>query len=294
MTNILTAGSGLMELAAARIAGCGFKPTPGAAVYAGFGLAGKAGLSVGTPFDVMGMVVAAEAARRHILGSRLIFLVADTHALRTGDYSKEKVRQAALRSRTIVKRAAELIGVPEVVILLASELENEPDYRKAVEQAVGNHATGENEYFLREAADIAFLSRHAGVAVKVGWTLADNPAKAGRFDEQSFDAFTCRTFPEVEQHVTFLYTKAGRTLDRAKPKAAPYLAFDTGSRVIIHHGEDARGKVEACPDQSTREAVVAHLGTIVGTWEMLAGAVYGEQVLEKVTDLIPKLAIGMA
>jgi len=282
----------LLETGAQRIAIAGAAPAPGSSVYAGFGLVGKAGLSVATPFDVMSMVLAAEAARRHRVAARLLFLVADTHALKTGNYSPEEIDRAAERLRGVIKRASELIGVPEVEVIRASELDAEPGYQRAIAKAMDFHRLGENEYFLREAADVAFLCQAAGVVVKIGWTLASNPAKAGRFDEQSFDAFTCRTFPEVAERVSFLYTKAGRTLNQTKPKAAPYLTFETSSRVLVRPGENARKKIEACQHNPTRAAVIRHLEAIIGAWEALAGTISGNHIFDKVNAVIPALAAG--
>ena len=259
----------------------------GKRVYTGFGVAGRKGLSVAVPLDILAMIIVAEEARRLVGASGITFLIADSHARRTGTYDPEGVKRAATRRKHIIDRACQSLGVPDPQVYFASEIEQDPLYQALVEEAAGL-ARGDAEYFIREAADIEFFRRAGGVGLKIGWSL--NPTKnSGRFDEQAFDRFYLEMFPGGKQ-MKFLYAAAGRTLDPGKAKAAPYLDFESQNRVLLNEDEDVAGKLAACGHQPTKDAALDYYEAIVGSWEQLSGlSLEGNSVVQKIENLIASL-----
>jgi hypothetical protein len=264
----------------------------GKRVYIGFGVAGRKGISVAVPVDMLALIIVAVQTYRAVMATGITFLIADTHALRTGDYDPRAVGRAARRRRHIIFRACEALGVPYPQVFLASEIEHDPLYQALVEEAT-RLARGDGEYFVRESADIEFFRRVGDVGLKVGWTLASSAKKIGRFDEQAFDRFYLEMFPGGKQ-LRFVYASPGRTLDPTKPKAAPYLDFENSSRVLLNGREDVRGKLENCPHEATKNAALEYYSAIVDSWEELADyKLDGDTVVEKVENLISMLTARM-
>jgi hypothetical protein len=254
-------------------------------VYAGFGVAGRQGVSERVPLDILSIILEAESARRQVFGSGLLFLVADTHALRTGDYDPNIVMRAAERRREIIFRACEALSVPDYTVVLASEIENDGFYTELV-KAASEAALGDGKYFVLEAADIEFFRLVGGITVKVGWTLASSPKAVGRFDEQAFDKVYQEIFSDGSK-LTFLYTRPGRTLNPAKLNAAPYLSFDDSTRIMLERGEDVVAKLTSCTHGGTLKSMLVYLDAILSKWEELSGqALNGSDTAEKVSTLI--------
>jgi hypothetical protein len=260
-------------------------------VYAGFGVAGRQGISANVPLDSISIILEAESARRQVFGSGLVFLVADTHALRTGNYDPNLVLRAAERRREIVFRTCEAVGVPDYTVVLASEIENDGLYSELVNIA-STRELGDGKYFVLEAADIEFFRLVGGVTVKIGWTLASSQKAIGRFDEQAFDKVYQQIFPGGSK-LTFLYTPPGRTLNPTKPNAAPYLSFDDSTRIMIERGEDVAAKLGSCDHGGTLKSILAYLDDNVTKWEELSGqTLNGSDTATKTSSLIELLTRG--
>jgi hypothetical protein len=264
----------------------------GKRIYIGFGVAGRKGVSVAVPVDILSLLIVAEEARRAGMATGITILIADTHALRTGHYPPEIVARAAKHRKIIIYRACDALGVLDPQAFRASEIEQDELYQSLIEEA-SLLAKDDGEYFLRESCDIEFFRRAGSVGAKVGWTLASSPKSVGRFDEQAFDKVYLEIFPGGNQ-MKFLYAVPGRTLDPTKPKAAPYLDFENSVRVMLTHGEDVRGKLAACHHESTKKAALAYYGAIISAWERLSGfEINGNTVVEKIEKLISNLTEGL-
>ncbi len=264
----------------------------GKRVYVGFGVAGRKGISVAVPVDMLALIIVAVEAHRALMADGITILIADTHARRTGDYDARAVARAAHRRRHIIHRAFEALGVPYPQVFLASQIEDDPLYKALVDEAT-LLARGDGEYFVRESADIEFFRRAGGIGMKIGWTLASSSKSVGRYDEQAFDRFYLEMFPGGRQ-MRFVYASPGRTLDPTKPKAAPYLDFEHDARVLIADGEDVRGKLDGCTHEPTRKAALEYYAAIVASWEDLAGRTLdGDTVVEKIENIIRTVTAGM-
>lgn len=264
----------------------------GSRVYVGFGVAGRKGLSVAVPVDMLTLIILAEQARRMVMATGITFLIADTHAQRTGNYEPAMVARAARRRRHIIFRACDALGIPDPKVFLASQIEKDELYESLVNEAT-LLAKGDGEYFVRESADIEFFRRAGGIGIKVGWTLASSPKSVGRFDEQAFDRFYLEIFPAGKQ-MKFLYASPGRTLDPAKAKAAPYLDFENRARILIDRDEDVQTKLDYCAHEPTKKAALEYYAAIVRSWEELGGFnLDGNTVVEKLENLIHTLTTGM-
>lgn len=264
----------------------------GKRVYVGFGVAGRKGVSVAVPVDMLAVIIVAEEARRAVMASGTTFLIADTHAKRTGSYDPALITRAASRRRQIIDRACQALGVPDPQVFLASEIEQDPLYQSLVDEA-SVIAKGDGEYFIREAADIEFFRRAGQVGMKVGWTIGSSSKNQGRFDEEAFDRFYVEMFPGGKQ-LRFLYSLPGRTLDPKKAKAAPYLDFEGSTRVLLESSEDVQSKLDGCAHEATKEAALNYYSAIVGSWEELSGfEIPGATVVEKIENLIATLTADM-
>jgi len=264
----------------------------GRRVYVGFGVAGRKGLSVAVPVDMLSLIIVAELARRAAFATGITFLIADTHAQRTGTYEPAMVARAARRRRHIIFRACDALGIPDPKVFLASQIEDDELYESLVKEAT-SLARGDGEYFIRESADIEFFRRVGDVGMKVGWTLASSSKSVGRFDEQAFDKFYLEMFPAGKQ-MKFVYASPGRTLDPTKAKAAPYLDFENRVRILIDRDEDVQTKLDGCAHEPTKQAALEYYAAIVRAWEELAGfSLEGDTVVEKIENLICTVTPGM-
>ena len=254
----------------------------GGSLYFGTGLTTARAMSVGVPFDVVGMIVVAEKLRRRLGLDRIIQLIADTHALSNEFTDAATISALASQMRDTTARVAQLVGMGEVFTpILASGFHESPDYL----EVYNGIKSDDHEYVRREWADIEFLRRQYGLRVKLSWIVDPKTKKIG-FDERLYD----RRFREVMgQAMSFLYIWAGRTLDRDRQKASPYISIPGERRIMLQPGECVQAKLDEADltyGEGKLTATHAHLATIVAEFEGLFGTVNGTTTAEKVQSII--------
>ena len=95
-----------------------------------------------------------------------------------------------------------------------------------------------------------------------------------RFDERLFDREYRRV---VDASMSFLYVQAGRTFDKQRPKAPPYIHIDGESRIVLRKGEDVVTKMKTgAPSQKVRQ----YFQEIVRLYNQVIGGVNQNQSLE--------------
>ena len=238
----------------AALSGLEQRPPP-AAVFLGLGLCSKKRISHALPLDAFGMLMGAELVRR-AAGARSIYvLVADVHALESG-FAADAVAEAARARLNALTRIRMRLGWDHLRIVLGSQLDQNTAYVQMHRRLAAAAGQGAHPYVVRQSADTAFFERRCGGIVKVGWTVRAGARASGLsergFDERGFDECFRRW---AGARVPFAYCRAGRVLDDARPKAAPYLEHDPARRICIARDEDVGRKLAAARQRTSEYTV---------------------------------------
>ena len=254
-------------------------------VFVGIGLSAPHELSRALPVDMLGMLFAAEQARRAVGASEMTLLLADAHALSNG-HSPNAVAECARAHEFILGRVLGRLGWRHVRFVRAQELHG-LDAHARVHAAIRRVAPrDEHPYVTRELADIEYFARSGRGILKVGWALSATALNAR--DERAFDERFRRW---VGLHVPFVYCKAGRTLDDRRRKAPPYLVRDPARRVCLNRNERVREKLEQASvhvSSSTLRGVRKQLKAITRCYKQLVRPLSGH-VEEQVQQLLEQL-----
>lgn len=243
-----------------------FLAKPSGSIYYGTGLTTSRAPSIGLPFDVLILILGAEKLRRQFGLDRIYHHIADTHALTNSFCTPEGIAAMAAEYREVIGKIARAANIP-IEVHLSSEFDQTPEYEAILERV----QTDKAEYVRRELADMLWYRQTHGVRLKLGWLLQAGESELG-FDERLYD----REFRErCDEHMSFAYVVAGRTLDPKRMRASPYIAVADERRILFKHGEDIRAKVEqALPDwggDKTMGGLVRHLSGILRLWDRLTG-----------------------
>lgn len=241
-----------------------FREEPSGSIYYGTGLTTSKAPSIGLPFDVLILILGAEKLRRQLGLTRIYHHIADTHALTNSFCTPEGVAAMAAEYREVVGKIAKAANIP-IEVRLSSEFDRTAEY----EALLGRVVTDKAEYVRRELTDMLWYREKDGVRLKLGWLLQAGESELG-FDERLYDReFRAR----CDEHMSFAYVVAGRTLDPKRMRASPYIAVADERRILFKPGEDVRAKVEqALPDwgaDKTMGGLVRHLSGILRLWDRL-------------------------
>ena len=233
------------------------------AVMVGLGLCRNGIASAGVPVDVLGLLLPAEAVRRALSLPTLVVLVADQHAAESGVDASALVRQRDRLLGVLARlRACRLL--PQMQVLLGTELDREADYRRTMEQVADEATPLDNAYVRRQLADTRYLNRMFGVLIKVGWTIGGSEHHQHFRDEVAFDR---RYMAIFGADLPFVYCKAGRTLRDQQCKSSPYVTLEPQHRPLLATCEDLSAKLELARrcrvSDSTINGVKRHLNAIL-------------------------------
>lgn len=266
----------LIETAATResLALGGDRPRP-SVVMLGVGLCRRDSASLGVPFDLLGLLLPAEALRRVLRAKHLVILIADGHALQAGAAETDVVRQRRALM-LIIERAFLAIGAQRPLLLRSTELEHDHGYRRRLAWSSGV-APYDRAYMRRQHADLAYITDRFGPTLKVGWTVA-RTLKHHRFlDEVAFDSRFRELYAECP--VSFAYCKPGRSRDPRRPKVPPYLVHDASARPLLNRPENLATQLEAAGlalhERSAHNAVIRRLKAITRSFVELGGDLRG-------------------
>lgn len=210
-------------------------------IYYGTGICTPAKLSVELPVDVLSMMFVTERMRRQFNMGEIYHHIADTHALSNKHFDKDAVNTLANKTRESLIRVSENLGLKHFHFVLASEFDQTDSYREILD----SFKTDKHEYVQREVADIEWYRKEKGVYLKTGWIIQSAETSIGN-DERVFD----REYKDkINGDVSFLYLKAGRTLDKARPKASPYISVAGESRIHLKKGENVSLKLTSAQEE---------------------------------------------
>ncbi|MBI2610476.1 hypothetical protein HYW60_00860 [Candidatus Kaiserbacteria bacterium] len=232
----------------------------GGSIYYGTGLRTKTALSIGLPFDVLILVLVAEYLRRTLGLKDIYHHIADTHALSNSFCTKESVDAISEEYEKLLKRIAEVVGVP-LIVQRSSSFDASPEYRSLLE----NVHSEKGEYVKREMSDILWYRTKHNVSLKLGW-LIDPSAKRMGFDERLFDT---EFLSHCDTNMDFAYTVSGRTFDRKRSRVSPYVAVPGETRLLFKKGEDAQSKYEqGLNNWSNIETMGSAIGTLTAVMHL--------------------------
>ena len=120
----------------------------------------------------------------------------------------------------------------------------------------------------REVTDILWYQKKEDVRLKLGWLVQGGETAVG-FDERLYD----REFRKLcKEEMSFAYCVSGRTFDKQRMKAPPYISIEGETRILLKPNEDVRKKyneaVQKWGDKNLGGAV-KHLSLILRLWEKM-------------------------
>jgi len=251
--------------------------TVGGSLYYGTGLTTPREISVGLPFDVLGMMLTAEKLRRAGGFDNIYHHIADTHA-KTNDWIRpEEVDERAQQVITTLNVVKANLGLDNFFPVLSSSFDTQSEYLDMVESFSDSE---EHEYVRREMADMEWYRTQLGVKLKLGWIIQAAETDMG-FDERRFDREYLRFKGPA---LSFIYTKPGRTFDPSRPKASPYIKVADEGRLLLDPSEDVASKIEMAIEVAKGDKHLGgarkHLESIVRLYESLYGT-FGKIPLEE-------------
>jgi hypothetical protein len=239
--------------------------TPGGSIFYGTGITTQDTISAGLPFDILGMMLAAEKIRRIGSFDTVYHHIADSHATANEHVTQDSANAVSLDLQNKLERIKNNLDLNAFVIVRGSTIEDEPEYSKLLNKNIIN------QYVRREVADIEWYRKNCGVKVKLGWVAQakNKDDEDVGFDEKIYDQTYIQEYPSSQ--LVFLYTKPGRTFDLSRPKASPYITTDCDHRLMLVEGEDVELKiikaVEKAKGDKQLGGALKHIGRIVNLFE---------------------------
>ncbi len=210
-------------------------------IYYGTGICTPKQLSAELPIDILSMMLVTERMRRQFDLGEIYHHIADTHALTNKHFDQDAVKKLAAKTEESLTQIAKNLGLEHFHFILASAFDQTSSYQ----EILNSFKTDKHEYVQREVADIEWYRKEKNVYLKTGWIIQSAETSLGN-DERVFD----REYKnKINGDVSFLYLKAGRTLDKARPKASPYISIAGESRIHIKKGESVSSKLEKAKEE---------------------------------------------
>lgn len=198
------------------------------AIMIGIGLCRKTKLSQALPADVLALALSALSLEKHLNIDKTLFLIADTHAIVSGNDKNETMAYA---NKVIVelKKISNAIGLKNPTILECSKIAEEGRYKEIFHQVKHHCDENENPYVIQQLSDVAYCQKGFGPIIKLGWTIGRTNDEHYR-DEVAFDTRYLQIF---NHNIGFVYTKSGRSLNSQYPKASPYITTKPEVRLLL-------------------------------------------------------------
>ncbi|MEI6040102.1 MAG: hypothetical protein WCP93_02000 [Candidatus Berkelbacteria bacterium] len=253
-------------------------------IYYGTGLCTPKYLSVGLPFDVLGMILVAEKFRKLLNLDAIYHVIADTHAKSNDFCTPEDVDHLARETKSVLEHVAKKLKLEKFHVILSSEYDQTPEYQKHLSWT--SERTTLHEYVKRELADILYFNEMRNMVLKIGWITQSGETPVGN-DERLFDQ-ELRRLSDVP--VSFFYLKAGRTFDKNRPKASPYISIPGENRLLLKYDEPVKEKMlkaEVDLQDKTLGGAKKYLASIVRLYETTYGRIEDTNSLEdKISRII--------
>lgn len=247
-------------------------------IYYGTGIATPEALSIGLPFDILGIAFLNEKIRRGAGFHKVYHHVADTHA-KTNVWAKtEEVDKKGKEVQASLTKVFKNLGLDSFEVILSSSFDQEADYEQLLEEF---ESSDKHDYVKHEMADMEWYRKEKNVVLKTGWIIQAKETRIGS-DERLFDR-EYRKF-KGDDSMSFIYVKAGRTLDPGRPKASPYIQIPGENRLLLKKDENVKEKFEMARDKTP--STINHIEKIVQLYEELFGSLGDLTIEEKVETIL--------
>jgi hypothetical protein len=254
-------------------------PSQPRAIFLGFGLTTRHGVSVGRlPFDSLAMVMVAEAERRKRGAEKVMHLIADEHAMVNDFAEADTIDRAASAVERELRDVVAAFGYEHYEVFRASAIDDDAH----LELLLLATQRCRDPYAAQQAADVEWARRTFGATVKIGWVMDPRPNSPARgFDERYFDQVYSDLFGAA---VTAIYCYPGRTLDPDLPRASPYTLLPGQLRLSLTATEQQLQA--ACVSRSMSR----HLRVICQRAEVELGLAGDGELIDRITAIMQRLA----
>lgn len=256
----------------------------GKSLFFGVGLCTAKEPAVAIPFDILSFFLVAERLRQFFGMTRIVVLIANTHALTNAFMTPDTVGALTQKSIRILTAITRNLQLKKFELLIHSNIA----IQKTFQDILKTIPAMKNQYLRHEIADITWLVKHRGVALKLGWTIDSSPVPGGH-DERFFDTELQKL---VSVPISFLYLKAGRTFDKHRQKVSPYISVAGEQRIIIDPNENVSGKFQAARSSwgddhfgGTRK----HIADIARLFEKLFGQLSSLSLEQKIEHILKQI-----
>lgn len=249
-------------------------------LFFGTGLVSTRGLSVGLPFDFVMYLIVAAIVRAKLGLSKIIHLIADTHALGTqsADGFEAEVRRSAEEQARLFKNLAASVGLADVYqVQLASSIREDPYFQQVL--AGLEHIP--DQYVRNQAADVHYFHTRHQAAVKLSWHM---PSKKVGKDERYFDQLYREKANSTS--MSFIYCPPGRTFQSDRQNVCPYSSIEGEERILMKAGAVIPDFEAFTSKDKHKLATKAHLQEIVNGFESTFLNLQGTTLKEKIIEII--------
>jgi hypothetical protein len=263
-----------------------FMNIQGTNIFFGVGLATDKEVSVGIPFDILGMILTAERMRSKLSFDKVIIQIADEHAISNSFVNKSKIQLSANSLKRRLDRMMERFGFDNFEIVLSSETS-----KFEIKEELSNIQLDrelskllQNKYFFLELVDIEFFRRFHNVSTKISWMIPGTVSNG--HDERFFDS----KFESVwGQNINFINLQPGFTFEKNNWRTSPYIHKEGQNRILIDRDElviDKFQKAEQEWNDTNMIGTKKHLQDIVRLFETMFGRIGNLSLEEKIVKII--------
>lgn len=213
-------------------------------IFFGVGLVSQSQTGIGLPFDILSFFFVSELIRQNLGMKKVFVLIADTHAISNNNCKITDINRLAKKREAELLKITRNFALKEFEIVLASDIHA----LKSFTNTLKNIPQMKNQYLKLEVADIVWFQKNKHLKFKIGWSVA-KARDVIRHDERFFDQEITKFCPKI----ALIHVKAGRTLNKTKPKASPYLSVTGEKRILINQNENierklAKARVDSDPE----------------------------------------------
>lgn len=261
-----------------------FLTKPNRAIFYGTGLCTPTELSIGLPFDILGMIFVAERIRRTFGFNKIFHHIADTHAKSNEKWRESKIDALAQQTKIKLEKVLKNFEFKDFTVSMASSFDKTKEYT-AILNSLPQEA---HEYIRREVADIAWYRQERNVSLKLGWVVSDNTGAENGNNETLFDDRFENLFPDL---MSFVYFSPGRTFDKSRQRVSPYIVTKGENRLILRKGESVESKFKKAEKEFGDKffgGARKHLEDVVHAYEKLFGNLERMSIEQKLQSILDK------
>jgi len=254
-------------------------------IFFGLGLVSRNQLSVGIPFDILSFFFVSEILKNSLNLSKVIVLIADSHALSNRIFDNMQIQNQANLTLTQAQKIVRNFAFNNFEIIMASDMHKLPSFQSILSKL----PKFENKYLRLEIADTLWLTNNRNLKIKIGWAISKENRTEGN-DERFFDNDIIKMCPNL----SLIHLQAGRTLDSNRPKASPYLSVRNEHRILLLKNENVNEKLKTAKNNWTDKSMgglISHLHDIVHSFENIQGRLPFNTLEQKIKFILDKATV---